>query len=439
MLLIAPAEADRSRIWATALDPEPRSLPLLTRRGELPLSLVSFGCGLETLGLREGDQRIESEPVFPSNVENGLERWSTAVRPQLGASWSKVEALPPEAADILARIAAPEVPRCDRVFPKLELAAIDASSPIRNPTFAAQVAGRGVLVGTADGRHELVSPDGRATAVPQLRGSSFIAGFGTDSGELWLLDHRGTLSRGTLEGGFAPVEGRVPLVGTASIAWMDGSRGEAPFELFLATNERALYHYDGLTWRLLAARPPPPREVFIPKVLWLGPGEALSYGMWRDGEHEDSVLRVVGGVLQAPEVVARQQLVVAVGHHPQLGDLAATRNGQVFARQNGMWRTLVSDMVGRYINLLEPLGDGILIGAAVAALASTYTLAVYHPTLGACAPRPYTAGYVVLAAPLGEQNRLLFEASFVTVQVDVYVSRLRQVSGFRACDRPAAR
>jgi hypothetical protein len=99
------------------------------------------------------------------------------------------------------------------------------------------------------------------------------AAFRTDDGTIWMVSRAGTLASGRGLGPFT-------VISTASIApdlpKLDGSRGDAPFELWLA-GRHALQRFDGSKWTVVAQGIPLDTQRGNPSVAWLGPGTADAF------------------------------------------------------------------------------------------------------------------------------------------------------------------
>jgi hypothetical protein len=233
--------------------------------------------------------------------------------------------------------------------------------------FSASIEGRSLL--STDAGFYWVDADAIVPATELAPDLPREAGFWHEaSRELWLIDGAtGRVMHGDLSSGFARA---VDLPRARPPIYVDGSRGDAPFELFVVTSSRALYRFDGQRWEERA----PPRGFrqysSVHQVAWAGPRRAVALSGLDDRVMEDDGTAVSDVLIPELNTGASDDVVRTVRYVEGYGPLVATDRGALYSYISPGWQVLHRAPTRTQAWIIEPLGlEGVLYGGEDGVLA----------------------------------------------------------------------
>jgi hypothetical protein len=252
---------------------------------------------------------------------------------------------------------------------------------------------------------------GLAVPIPVSTSTPHLFSF-TRRGETYFVGNDGAIARGTSLDALAPVSPPgIDAPEARSWAWIDVAPESEELDLFAVTNDDRFLAYDG-AWRTLAVRRPgeePGKD--RGGVARVTATEAFAIGVRGTAvlHHHDGVIdeEVVEGTSVTPTALAAIRGRVLLG----------TDSGQVFAREDGLWRQIEGSPIAGPMRTFVPLDDGFLAGGTGGVFAE------HHEATGFCPPlayAPHTVWRVVQDGP-----DLVFLASGFGYDSEVTFARRR--------------
>lgn len=297
------------------------------------------------------------------------------------------------------------------------------------------------LVASKEGYFYRVWPDGRVRSItpPPVPGEPRAAHV-TDDGTVYLLNSQGELHSGNLDDGFSLISSSPLFDGADSVNLTGPTDPSATFELFAATTQRALLHFDGQQWTKTATatgtstsastdwtvRPPPP-------VVWMGPGTAAAayYG--------PDIRSIVIHSPEGTEVLAPPSpdiTPMGLGWSPGRGLLVGTIRGPVFQLQagTGEWTRLPGSPQPRgFSRPIEALqSDALLIGQAISFGGRDFGFGQWLPEIGFCLPSVFTP-LVLSMAKIDETTWVLNTATSLSANQAFDIAIIRQTAPPATC------
>jgi hypothetical protein len=206
------------------------------------------------------------------------------------------------------------------------------------------------------------------------------------------------------------------VAGTATTApitraFIDGPRGNAPFELFAVSDNRTysttvaeqletrhtIAHFDGTAWEVLQGGTiaNPLRNPVA--VVWIGPGEALIYGV---AEPLATVLHIKDKAIlkENASSAAVSSIEVVEDGTVYLG----TADGRAYRRTLTGWSIIKDMSVPINPRYFLPLAGGLVFGGE--AKIFQFTIAALIPSLGVCVGDPLSDLQVIGGTRLGTDS-----------------------------------
>ena len=392
--LPAPEWADqRAYLLAVTVDGEPTRLigvdvaveasggPALSLSAGAELVAIHFACPLSALRLPAGEVELRREEADEVPLPRALGLQQLQIGGGASSDWQTIASVPAEVIEALKRLPVePLSSECERVSPRLAVESIPVMEARGRAAFGMPLRSGEYLVGTALDRYFVFNADGTSRLVTVGDGvGPFVAGYEAPDGELWLLARDGRLVSGRIGGPWTVATSSVPIarevrnddgasvkrVVFADLAGPD--RTDVPFELFAATDERTLAHYDGITWTNIsvATRPDSPGGVEIrPQVIWLAPGEAVASNV---GTTLGDVVWTEDARIDREDRLPLDDGVSSLQRTADGGLFLGTVGGDVYANDGTTW-----SLVGRTDRVIAaPIidyEDGLLVGSVRGAL-----------------------------------------------------------------------
>lgn len=335
----------------TALDLDSaRTLKLVSDDLPHTYTALAYHETLAELGLSAGEltQTEHGGPVPPAFRADTLE-----IDQRRSTGWRRLESIPSELSS----------KQLVELSPCIQYVVTNAALPNSvdlNVTTLARLDASTALLGLSDGRFFRVRQAGvELIAMPGPPVPHRVARLDAD-GQLWVLAFGVGVYRGRLEQGLAPLADRGIMSSARSMAV---SAVPGAVDTLVLTSSMGLERFDGTQWRMIRA----PDRAIDPhgeaQVIEIGPSRFLATSPnpteLLEVDATDQVtpieLMTVGGDADA---------VTALALSPELGPLAATFNGRVYARSGAGWTELpVPSQAINTIYALIPLsGRGVLAG-----------------------------------------------------------------------------
>jgi len=366
-------------------------------RSELPslaigdgdqLYAKTFGCPLARIGLEAGAQALAETPSALPILPPGGRDFELSFVSGADNVWVSTSTLPLVARDALGRLPLDEGSPCRAIGARYEHTIITVPNDGRSDGgFLAALDDTRVLAGSMNGNLYLIDVVAKdARRLPQIEaqiGEDVAAAALAPDGAVWLITDNGRFFRGDVDSGFvASSTVSSPFVDQRRIA-MAASRGDAPFELFVSTDEagptRRFARFDGVRWTGIAELATDRGNYLLPQVAWLGPGEAIAVGPLEQGE---GVRRFKDGVASVEPIASSESISALL--HPTLGELVGTYTGELLARENGAWVQIAQTQRGRFLRAMVPEGPGLLYTIAVDDTFGPDGFGQYYPAVGFC-------------------------------------------------------
>ncbi len=375
--------------------------------------LVSYRCSLERLGLTEGELELDPDPTSELRLPPPLAEHSVRVTREGVEPWRPLapnEARPPLVDRALRRLPLGAEALCRSRAARFELKNVKLPDPPGSwPTFAVRLGDGSALVGAREGQAYRIAPDGTFTVTSPLNERGLLAAHPLESGELLLLDDRGVLHRGRLDGDFEGQEGalRVAAIETSTttlspLVRLVGSEDGA--ELYATTDARLFGVYSDGVWETpIEAPPPDPLSYFLPQALWLKSRDVLFSNMNGRGR---GLQRFLGGDI-IPARDLEEANVTAIARVPGLGQVVGTATGEVYWLTEDRWTDLRYAKPPGLVRALEPRSRGSFLYSASVDGTLDFVVGQYLHNKGFCEPDLRFPGRAVLSlTPLGERHLL---------------------------------
>lgn len=349
LLVVTIPEGGPAEVVALALDGEAAQIVSLPPRAE-PRSVyvLRYPCTLASLGLTEGRLEVAvegpSRPIpEPDSAIVAMTRGATR------SAWTAISPSPLPAEVAALGLALP----AEIVSPCLSFDIASHRLPVEEGDFVTVALPLGddrALIGTKAGRFFRVSRGALVELAGLGAGTPRTTSFATDAGELWLIGGDTRVLRGDLERGF---EQGPSVRSEFEHAWVS-SAPSGDLEAFLVTSGRVIEHFDGEAWSILDSVAG--STIAEGGIAWVAPGEAIAVG------HADRAL-----VRYRGERSVREELPLGMGDYPitvaslAAGELAGSRNGLVFRKEDGTWRLLATAHAGRRVRVILPLPGGAMM------------------------------------------------------------------------------
>ncbi len=222
----------------------------------------------------------------------------------------------------------------------------------------------------------------RSSAVFLRAEPRVYAGFKADDDTLWLVTGLGELWSGDLASGFTATA-TIPLI--IESAAIDGSRGDAPFELFLMINDNTFFRFDE-NRRLHLIDDFHEDGSAAVDVEWLGPNHAIAIGSRQRG-----IVRTFEGhtAEESFQNVFDIETPSSLGHDPKLGSFVGSERGFLFQRkEDDLEWTQIGGVgaitFGAMIQEIQRRGEGVIMGVGDGAIS------VYLEGFGVCENQDFT-------------------------------------------------
>jgi hypothetical protein len=401
--VVAPM-ADSAWRWSTTVESDQH----------LEVVALLYACSPDALALPVGSHPVSaggSGRALPSGariLETSIDRgkqspWAlVSSSTAAGLSWLDALRLDESAPDPCALLKTKELTVASSTTEPVFIAALDASS---------------LLIGEAAGHVYRASIDGTSTLAYVLPGEQALqASFSRSDGEIWFYRPPGCLyhARGAEVPQLASCSAW-PM--TSPLAWLSGSP-TGPLDLFIASGDLHLSHFDGSTWTLLRAVAGPPNGKM--GIAWIQPDEAVAAGLLASG-----VMRTRNGTTTAEPIdLNTLDFAVTVGQ-TELGTLVGSNAGTVFQYGGGGWQRL-GEHSGQAPRLIVPFGHAALIGG------DNGFFTVLRRSGAVCPPEQYAPSLVRRVAAFGDG----IAAATTLDNGDLAIVLLTPTNGSDACDVP---
>lgn len=238
-----------------------------------------------------------------------------------------------------------------------------------------------------------------ARKIDGLPGFNPVAAYRGTDGRVWLGGAEGKLAVGTAETGFMLAsQSRM----RATLRWMDGPRGDAPFELFTMSDRGDFERFDGNRWEMLRSISTS-TAMATPNggVAWLGPGEAVA--LPPQGARFDTTLfrtKLMNGAISTTAFLfPSAQLGAPIALRPVegFGAMGSTKFGNVVIFDAGGFRRIDNAPALGEPRVIVRHKDGfVLAGGGV-------SFTQYSPVVGFCPVESKTVPmHPLVSAPLGD-------------------------------------
>jgi hypothetical protein len=359
-------------------------LPRLYTKNAGDLAILEFGCTLDRLGLEPGPQKLLAMPSDKIRLPRPKAVWLATASEN--ATWSNGQ-LPASLDEFVRRLELDDENICRSTIARFRTQQIALPQDGRNdPGFVIRTDDDHALVSSRNGYYYLVDREGNAEKVTDFGDKQYVAGYRAPDGELWLMSLDGETVRGRLGAGFTAVTSTAPLERSERI-WLEGSHGDAPFELYAETDSRAFLRLEGSTWQLIE-RSRQHDGVFRPDLVWTGPNEAVAIGV---GDVRNTVVKYANGTVMQ-DVLPENSGLSSIAFTPELGLIVGRDNGAIWHKNgDSPWKPLPSS--GRelhYVRAITPISNGFFYGAGFEINFLEYHFFQYYPGVGHCPPERLT-------------------------------------------------
>lgn len=420
-------------VAAAAFDPASEPWPAFSSGTDGTLAAALFACAPERLGLESGVQTF-GESVMHDLLPPPAGLYATPVGPGAGPTWTAQSGASTAFIDATRRLPIAADARCTAAGSRYESEIIELPNDgHRAPAFAVAVDDSRVLVGARGGFLYLVEDSG-VRRVESIAAAPYLGAYRAPDGLLWLITEEGEVRRGTLETGFEVVtaSSSAPFHTRQERMAIAGPTTAAPFELFVETfvsDEIHFARYDGARWTLLSRVRY--EDLFLPGVVWVGPGEAVAIGASERGENY--VLRYKEGDLRH-EVLPGSLGAASILQHPTLGTLVGRDQEGLDFYDGSLWRVFQGIDKPKYIRVMHPEGPGLLYAGSIEFNYAASSFGQYQPSTGVCSVfRTFTDLAVSHLAPLGDRGLVALTLGGPNSPMGVTI--LRRVWGPQDCSR----
>lgn len=144
--------------------------------------------------------------------------------------------------------------------------------------------------------------------------------------------------------------------------------GQRADELFMASENGRVEHWDGRRWELLYYEPQPAKGKAA-DIVWTGPGQAQAVGV-----ASNRVLEISGTTVVESRVLDREGILARILFHPTYGRLFFTANGRlVLSDGSGGYVEHVMTAIGqRTVSSAVATEDGFMAGAYIGGQVEQY-------------------------------------------------------------------
>jgi hypothetical protein len=370
-----------------AFDAPARDLAVPVRAGA-PVSdlyALRFACGLETLGLAEG--QIVLTPASAAGAGPLPFFWDSV----FAAHFSGSSATSSEDSSVPEQVLALAISNYSRCVDftstsSLAFSIADTATASKGLTVSAPFGQGSLLLGTRDGRFFVVDASGIKPEPALGTGTPHLGGYGVPGGEIWLIGAGGRTMHGPSPSALVPG----PTTKTASPALpirMTAAPPGQPFELFALYGDGSVERFDGSSWTISVGPGAPFKPTFVsaaPRRLmsWLSPGRVVLTGrrtpvsidrLEADGSVvEEDVINDTTGDFD-PSTGEIHSLARNPHGLIELG----TRLSSLASRgADGRWTSETNGTVyDTDVRVIEPLDDGYLFGGSNGRFAQRHALA----------------------------------------------------------------
>ncbi|MCC7381936.1 MAG: hypothetical protein IT384_08910 [Deltaproteobacteria bacterium] len=436
--LVVVAPPDGEALGAYAVDLAADAVwPDLSVQPPSTVLTLAYTCDVARLGLAPGWQALQDPAAQQDLLPPPAVVLATEVEEASSSAWALQAQLPDSVVRRLRRLPLTPAARCRAAGARFESRVLavpnDGHGP---PAFLVPVDERRTLAGTRDGKLYQVDLDGTITRLVSRERwpDPYVGAHRTSDGILWLVTAEGQVARGTLEQGFETVTSTTAFPQQQRIA-VTGSTGGAPFELFaegVADDRRLFARFDGVRWQPLASVEWD--GIFLPAVVWVGPGEAVAIGAGESGPN--TVSRYKNGEARE-EILRGASGLSAILQHSQLGTVVGRDTEGLFRFVGRTWEPLEGLSPVTYIRVFSAEGPGFLYGGSVEFNFSATAFSQYHPTIGFCATtETYTDVATSHLARLGEHA--LVAATLAGFSSPMGLTLLERTQEAASCSDPAS-
>lgn len=383
--------------------------PVFSRPDELQLTAVQYKCDLETLGMVEGPQLLDS-PTARVELPTPLALRTALDSAGAQSSWLDVDPVVTDSPErtaaeaLLKEVVLPEDNLCRlhrTPFELFEEEAFEVSTSTAQ-TLVVPLDENRAFVGTVSGEFfELSWVEASDKDVVRLlpvqlsTNTPHHAGF-MRGDEIWVVGDRGELAHGPFPGtGPNPAPFTEVAVRTSSRSvsqFVDASTADQPLEIFRATWPIGTFErFDGEGWEVLVTAEQD-RIFRFPSVVWVGPGEAMAAGVGPPAQDGGSVFWYRAGMPLA-EIIVPEGGVSGLIKMPSGQILAGLDNGRMaWYRGDGRFEVAPAERkVEGPVTAFAPSSQGFIYGQS--------SFAEYIEGIGHCA-QPVTSRAALQLIPL---------------------------------------
>ncbi len=420
--------------YAVPLQSGPPTWPELALQGDTQMHLSLYACPLERLGLSAGpvalDRRADRMNLLPEALR-------TLARTDHDEAWVPAGEADERVQQTLRFLPIPADTGCTQRTAQLSTTPARLAADERGaPAFAISLPDDTALIASRNGRYYRVGRDATVTPLSAPITTEPRAAHSFDDGTVYILDAQGDLHRGTVGGSFERVHSQADLGLDSGSATMVGPATAGPTpELFVATTQRSLRHFDGSAWTTTATAPADAAQLnYAPPLIWLGPGQVMATGFGAEGRglavHRAGQTQVV--------LPPRSNAPVGLGVGAGPGVLVGFDDGVVQRYFEGNWENIVAQGLRKRAHFIRPLNDGTLLlggGTSVAAADYSFGFGQWSSAVGFCAPTA-TGALPIMFADLGAKAWVLLLADNPQDDLPFNLTILREASPAPVCGPP---
>jgi len=389
------------------------------------LYALMFTCGPARLGLTPGTQTLRTTSADRELLPPPAQIFEASFISGATNTWALRTDLPPYVELALRLLPLADDARCNSTGARYEPKNLDLPSDGHGPAaYLIPLDATTALAGTHNGYlYKIDVISGEVERLPQLERShdneelefarAYHAGGQASDGTLWMVDAQGGVFHGTIDTGFTSVTSTLAF-GYSTQRKMAAalSQGDAPFELFLSSEQdqmEALSRFDGERWTRTATTPEVD-TVYLPAVVWVGPGEAVSV---EGGASGPKAFKRYRNGTAIEELSPSDTNPSAILHHPELGTVAGTNaDGFVVDRGDHRWERLAGAPDLYFVRVMTREGAGFLYAGSIEINFIATGFGQYQPSSGFCRDLvKYTDFAAVYMAPVGEHHLVVLTAA----------------------------
>lgn len=432
--VLVVVDDDSEAAYAIPLQAGPPTWPELALRGDTQMQLSLYACPLERLGLSAGPVTLDRRADRTNLLPQALRTLSHTDQDQ---GWAPAGEAPERVQQTLRFLPIAADTGCTQRTARLQSTPVRLGGDDRGaPAFAISLPDSTALIASRNGQYYRVDRDATVTPLNAPITAEPRAAHSLDDGTVYILDAQGTLHRGILGSSFEPVHTAPQLAVDRGTATMVGPTTQgSTTELFVATSQRSLHHFNGTDWTTTATAPPAAAQLtYAPPLIWLGPGRVMATGYGSEGRG----LAVHAAGQTELILPPRSNAPVGLGVGAGPGVLVGFDDGVVQRYFEGSWELIVTPGLRKRAHFIRTLHDHTLLlggGTSVDPADFAFGFGQWSAALGFCAPAA-TQDLPIMFADLGAQAWVLLTADNPQDDLPFNLTILREASPAPVCGPP---